>query len=457
MLSRERGGMYDLIVIGAGPGGYEAAALAGRRGRKTALIEKEYIGGTCLNVGCIPTKTLLRSSRLFEECRKGSAYGVEIPSVRLNLAAVMQRKNRIVATLTRGVESLLKRSGVEVIRGHARLSSKHSVQVGKDTYQAKNILIATGSRPAIPPITGIDSKKVLDSTGILELAELPGKIAIMGGGYVGLEFAGFFAATGVDVTVIEMLPRIAAGMDSDISSRLQQALKKSGIKFKMSHKVTAVENGIVQCEDSSGARASVSADCILNATGRLPVVDGLDLGAVGIDFDRRGIKTSDEGKTNVPGIWACGDVTGRRLLAHAATREGIVAVNTMFGKKDRVRYETVPAVIYTHPEVASVGRTEEELKALGIEYKKLMVPMAVAGRFLVENEEATGIMKVLVGTRYHEILGVHAVGNLSSEFIVAAAQMIESEMCVEDVVNVVFPHPTVSEALKQAILELAAD
>jgi dihydrolipoamide dehydrogenase len=446
--------MHDLIVIGAGPGGYEAAALAGRMGRKTAVIEQEHLGGACLNVGCIPTKTLLRSSRLFAECKNGAAYGVEIPSVRFNLKAVMERKNRVVAQLTRGVESLLERSGVEVIRGHARLLSKQSLQVGADAYTAKNILIATGSRPALPPIPGIESERVLDSSGVLGLTELPQRVAVIGGGYIGLEFAGFFASAGVPVTVLEMLPQIAAGSDPDISSRLRQALKRGGVVFKTSHRVTAIEQGRVYCEDSGGARAEVSADCIVNATGRVPVLDGLNLEAAGVDFNHRGIKTSDQGKTNVPGIWACGDVTGRRLLAHAATREGVVAVHNMFGRRDRIRYEAIPAVLYTHPEAASVGKTEDELKALGAEYIKAMVPMAVSGRFLAENEGAAGIVKVLAGARYREILGVHALGNLSSEFIVAAAEMIEMEMCVEDAAHVVFPHPTVSEALKQAIWEL---
>ncbi len=446
--------MYDLIVIGAGPGGYEAAAASGRKGRKTALIEKEYLGGACLNVGCIPTKTYLRSANLFAECRNAGAYGVEISSVAFNLGAVAERRNRVVKTLTRGVEGLLKRRGVEIIKGHARLASRSSVQVGKNSYKARNILIATGSRPGIPPIPGIDSSGVLDSTGVLNLTKLPKKAVIMGGGYVGLEFASFFAATGVDVTVIEMLPQIASGSDHDIARRLQLALKTAGVVFKTSHTVTAIEEGKVHCKASDGKQTTISGDCIVNALGREPVVDGLDLEAAGVDFDAKGIKTSDQGKTNVPGIWACGDVTGRRMLAHAATREGIVAVNNMFGGKDRIRYNAIPSVIYTHPEAASVGKTENELKAEGVEYKKSMVPMAVAGRFLVENEETNGLIKVLAGARYREILGVHVLGNLSSEFIAAAAQMIEMEMCIEDVETAVYPHPTVSEALKHAIIEL---
>ncbi len=448
--------MYDLIVIGAGPGGYEAAAYAGQTGAKTLLIEKGALGGACLNVGCIPVKTLLRSATLYADCRSASAYGVKVASATLDLAAVVQRKNKVVGTLTRGVEGLLKRSGVELVRGHGRLVSRQAVRVGNDTYEARHILIATGSRPAMPPVPGLDLPQVFDSSSILDLTTLPSKVAVLGGGYVGLEFAGFFASAGAGVTVVEMLPHVAAGIDADISSRLQQALRKSGVSFRTSHKVIAIDGRTVVCEDDAGARVTVEADCILNAMGRAPVVEDLGLEEAGVDFDRKGIKTSEQGRTSVPGVWACGDVTGRRMLAHAATREGVVAVNNMLGRKDRLRYDAIPSVVYTHPEAASVGRTEEELKASGIGYLKAMLPMAISGRYLVENEGAGGVIKVLAGERYREILGVHALGNMSSEFIVAAAQMIEMEMCVQDVVKVVFPHPTVSEALKQAILELAA-
>ncbi|HPQ17131.1 MAG TPA: NAD(P)/FAD-dependent oxidoreductase, partial [Bryobacteraceae bacterium] len=217
--------MYDLIVIGAGPGGYEAAGYAGRMGKKVALIEKQWIGGTCLNVGCIPTKAFLKSAQVFSECKNAAAYGVDVSPPQIRMPAVIERKNRIVGTLTRGVEGMLKRSGVEVIRGCAKLAGRGAVQVGSETYAGRNILIATGSRPAVPPIPGIDSPAVLDSTSVLDLAEVPRKLAIIGGGYIGLEFAGYFAALGTEVTVIEMLPRVAAGMDSDIANRLAQALK----------------------------------------------------------------------------------------------------------------------------------------------------------------------------------------------------------------------------------------
>ncbi|HYI95084.1 MAG TPA: NAD(P)/FAD-dependent oxidoreductase, partial [Bryobacteraceae bacterium] len=402
--------------------------------------------GTCLNVGCIPAKTFLRSSKLYHECTQAAAYGVRIGSLTFDMPAVVERKNRVVGTLTSGVGGMLKRAGVEVITGQAGIVSRDAVQVGNQGYKTKNILIATGSKPALPPIPGIESERVLDSDSVFALTTIPEKIAIIGGGYIGLEFACFFNEIGSKVTVYEMLPQIATASDGEVSSRLLQILKRAGIDFKLSSEVLKIDGGTIH-SDTAG-----EFDIVLNATGRTPSVHGLGLKEVGVDFGPRGVKTSEQGKTNVPGIWACGDVTGRRMLAHAAAREGIVAVNNMFGNKDRIRYRAIPAVIYTHPEVASVGKTEEELNSDGIAYRKSVVPMAVAGRFLIENEGGTGFVKVLTGDKYGEILGVHAIGDASSEFIVAAAAMIETEMCVKDASQIVFPHPTVSEALREAIL-----
>lgn len=443
--------MRDLIVIGAGPGGYEAAAHAGRIGKRVAIVEESLLGGACLNVGCIPTKTFLKSSRLFAECRQAACYGVRIEGeVQFDLAAVVERKNRIVASLVKGVEAQLKSGRVEVICGRAVLASRSAVQVGAEVYEARHILVATGARPAVPPIDGIRSAAVLDSTAVLELSVTPASVAIIGGGYIGLEFAGFFASIGAKVTVLEALPRIAAGADSDISARLMAALKKEGVAFLTGCAVSRIEGHTVHYEGGS-----VSADVILNATGRAPRVDGLGLEAVGVDFSRKGIRTGDDGKTNIAGVWACGDVTGRRLLAHAATREGIAAVNNMFGRPDLLRYDAIPSVIYTHPEAASVGRIEDELKEQGIPYRRAVVPMAVAARFLVENEGASGVVKVLAGARYGEILGVHAIGDSASEWICAAAAMIEAGQTAAAAAEVVYPHPTVSEALKAALGQLA--
>ncbi len=444
--------MRDLIVIGAGPGGYEAAAHAARMGKKVTLIEKQSIGGTCLNVGCIPAKTFLRSSKLFHECSQAAAYGIRLGAAEFDMAAVVERKKRIVATLTRGVGSMLRQAGVEVITGTATLATRNRVLVGDQTLEAQHILLATGSRPAVPPIPGLDSASVLDSNRIFDLTTIPKNIAIIGGGIIGLEFACFFQEIGSQVVVFEMLPKIAGATDDEIATRLLKILEKQGIQFHLSAKVLAVSGNTVEYAAADSTRASYSAESILNATGRAPNVTGLGLEEIGVDFSAKAIRTDEYGKTNVPGVWACGDVTGRRMLAHAATREGIVAVNNMFGKKDRIRYNGVPSVLYTHPEVASVGRTEEELKAAGIEYRKAMVPMAVAGRFLIENEGGAGVVKVLIGARYGEVLGVHAIGDGSSEFIVMAAAMVETEMCASAASEIIFPHPTVSEALREAIL-----
>jgi dihydrolipoamide dehydrogenase len=446
--------MYDLIVIGAGPGGYEAAGHAGKMGKKVALVEKGRVGGTCLNVGCIPAKTFLRSSKLFHECGESEKYGVRVGSREFDMPAVVARKDRVVGTLTKGVEGMLKRAGVETISGQARLVARNTVEVGERRLEAANILLATGSRPAVPPVAGIGSARVLDSNTVFGIGAIPRRVAIVGGGYIGLEFACFFNEIGCQVAVYEMLPNVAAGCDRDISSRLLQILKRKGVEFHLSAKVTAIDESALHYAEADGTQGADAADCILNATGRAPNVAGLGLEEVGVDFSPKGIRTSDRGQTNVAGIWACGDVTGRRMLAHVATREGIAAVNNMFGRKDRIRYNAIPAVIYTHPEVATVGQTEEELQAAGVEYKKSIVPMAVAGRFLIENEGGSGIVKALAGARHGEILGVHAIGDSSSEFIVAAAAMVAMEMCVADAAGIVFPHPTVSEALREAILAL---
>ena len=446
--------MHDLIVIGAGPGGYEAAAHAGQMGRKVLLVEEGSLGGACLNVGCIPAKVFLRSSRLYRECNEAGPFGVLVEGVKFDAPIVVERKNRIVAALSRGVEAKLKGSGVEVVRGHARLVGRHRVQVGEEQLEAENVLVATGSRPTVPPIPGIGAEHVLNSDRVFDLAEVPSSIAIIGGGYIGLELATYFREVGAEVAVFEMLPQIAANCDSDVSVRLLQALKRGGIDFHLSCRVLAVEEGALRYDDGSGTPKTHVAERILNATGRAPVVAGLGLEEVGVDFSTAGIRISEQGQTSVPGLWACGDVTGQHMLAHAATREGIVAVNSMFGIPDRIRYEAIPAVIYTHPEVAMTGRTEEELTRAGIPFRKATVPMGVAGRFLIENEGGNGFVKVLVGARGGEILGVHAVGDSSSEFIVAASALIETALTARQAAEVVFPHPTVSEALREAILKV---
>lgn len=447
--------MYDLIVIGAGPGGYEAAAYAATRfGKKVALIEKGTVGGTCLNVGCIPTKALLRSARALGDCHQAAAFGIDgAGDATLDMRKVQARKTKLVSTLVRGVTGMLQKAKVELIPGTGRLAGRGKVAVGEQVLEAANILLATGSQPAVPPIPGLkESAAVVDSTGILGLQEIPASLVVIGGGVIGLEFAGFFAELGTAVTVVEMLPRLAANLDEEIVQRLQAAMRKAGVEFNLGCKVTRVEGNTLAFVDADGKEQTRTAALILNATGRVPVLRGLGLEETGVDADRRGVRTDEFGRTNVPGIWACGDVTGRCQLAHAATREGIVAVNNMFGRPDRMRYTAIPSVIYTHPEVATVGRTEEELKSAGVAYRKVLLPMGMAGRFLIEYDGQAGSVKALVGEKHGEVLGVHMIGGGCSEFIASAAAMIELELRVEDVRELVFPHPTISEALKETIL-----
>jgi len=446
--------MYDLIVLGAGPGGYEAAAHAGEVGKKVALIEKKYIGGICMNEGCIPTKTLLYSAKVLQACREAENYGIKTKKPEIDYRQIQKRKSEVVSLLTKGVKGKLKRSGVEVIWGEGSLKAKNTVEVNGKKYEAKNILIATGSRPAVPPIDGIDSPQVLDSKAILELDKIPSSLTIIGAGAIGLEFACLFNEMGSKVRVIEMLSNIAYQMDTEITSYLRKSLEKKGIVFDLSSRVVKIDKKKITYTDESGKSKTVQSEIILNATGRQPNLENIGLDDIGILYDAIGIKTDLQGKTSVPGVWACGDVTGRLLLAHAATREGIVAVNNMFGEKDIMRYKAIPNVIYTHPEVASVGMTEQMLQQEEIDYQKILLPMNISGRFVVENEKKQGYVKVLAGSEYHEVLGVHIIGGIASEMIYGTAAFIETEMRVEDIKEIVFPHPTVSEAIKEAICQI---
>lgn len=446
--------MYDLIVLGAGPGGYEAAAHAGKMGKKVALIEKKHIGGICLNSGCIPTKTLLYSSKVLQACREAENYGIKVKKPEIDLEHIQQRKKEVVSLLVKGVEGKLKRIGVEIIWGEGCLKAKDTVEVNGKKYEAKNILIATGSRPAVPPIDGIDSPQVLDSTAILELDKVPKSLTIIGAGAIGLEFACLFNEMGSKVRVIEMLPDIAYQMDTEITSYLRKSLEKKNIVFNLSSKVTKIDKKKVSYKDESSRSKTVESEIVLNATGRKPNLENIGLDDIEIFYDAVGIKTDLQGKTSVPGIWACGDVTGRCLLAHAATREGIVAVNNMFGKKDIMRYKAIPNVIYTHPEVAGAGMTEQMLQREEIDYKKNILPLNISGRFVAENEKGSGYVKVLTGSQYHEVLGVHIIGGTASEMIYGISAFIETEMRVEDIKGIVFPHPTVSEAIKEAICQI---
>jgi dihydrolipoamide dehydrogenase len=445
--------MYDLIVIGAGPGGYEAAAHAARMGKKVALIEKNSLGGTCLNVGCIPTKTLLKSVHVMSECRHAGEFGVSTADAKIDMAKVQERKSRIVRDLVSGVGTMLKKSGVEIIMAEAKLVASNAVEAGGQKYEAANILIATGATPAKPPIPGLDGPAVLDSTGMLQLAEIPDSLVMIGGGVIGLEFACFFAELGTQVTVLEMLPQIGMGLDREIAKRLQKALAKKGITFNLQCKVTRLEGNAVHYTDKKGAEQSVEGTYILNSTGRRPVVKGLGLEDVGVEVGRTGIVVDEKCKTNVDGIWACGDVIGGIQLAHVATREGICAVNNMFGRDDTMTYNAIPGVVYTHPEVAGAGMTEQQLKDAGVAYKEYSVPMGVASRFTIEYEGVLGVAKVYVAEGDKKILGVHMIGGPAGELITTVVTMLDKGMTLTDTERIVFPHPTISEVLRELLLQ----
>ena len=445
---------YDLIVIGAGPGGYVAAERAGAKGKKVLLIEKGELGGVCLNCGCVPSKTLLNSSKVYHYATHGEVYGVKSENVEFDLGVVMARKRNVIETLRKGIAGLMKMNKVTVVSGEAKLVSRSEVKVGDEVYQGENILIAVGSSPAKPPIPGIDNDCVYDSTRLLDVEELPESLVVVGGGVIGCEFACFFGTLGVPVTVIEMLPEICPAVDAEIAKMLRQGLGKHNIKFHLGARVESIGDGEVTFSAKDKSQ-TIKASHVLVATGRVCNVDGLGLDDVKVDYDRRGIKVDDRCATNVPGIWAIGDVTGKQWLAHSASRMGEVVVHNICGRADRMRYNAIPGVIYTMPEVGTVGLTEAQAKEQGIPVKTGKMPLTASGRFLAENERGRGVCKVVVNAESNALLGVHIIGGACSEMVFGAAAMIEGEMRVEEIEDIVFPHPTVSEMIRETLLTTA--
>ncbi|NQU41095.1 MAG: dihydrolipoyl dehydrogenase [Lentisphaerae bacterium] len=442
---------YDLIIIGAGPGGYVAAERAGEQGKTVLLIEKSHLGGVCLNSGCVPSKTLLHSSKVYHYATHGEAYGVKSEHVSFDLPTVMARKRSVIETLRKGIAGMMKHNKVTVVSGEAKLISQHEVKVGDDVYEGSHILIAVGSSPAKPPIPGIDNDCVYDSTRLLNLETMPESLVVVGGGVIGCEFACFFGTLGIPVTVIEMLPEICPAVDSEIAKLLRQELSKRNITFHLGARVESIGKADVTFSVKD-KKETVQASHVLVATGRTCNVAGLGLEDVKVDFDRRGITVDDQCATNVPGIFAIGDVTGKQWLAHAASRMGEVVVHNLCGRRDHMRYDAIPGVIYTTPEVATVGITEALAKERGIPVKVAKMPMAASGRFLAEHDGGRGICKVLVHAETGVLLGVHMIGGACSEMIFGAASMIETEMRVKEIEEIVFPHPTVSELIRDTLI-----
>ena len=448
--------MFDLIIIGGGPAGYVAAERAGHKGLSVILFEKKAMGGVCLNEGCIPTKTMLYSAKMYENALHGDKYGVYGDNIRFDYTKIVNRKNKVVRKLVAGVESKMKMHHVTVVKGEA-LIKEHSpegikVTCAGETYHGANLLICTGSEAFIPPISGLAEAGDIIQTNreILDLKEQPKSLVVIGGGVIGMEFASFFNSLGTKVTIVEMLPEILGNNDFEISAMLRDIYSKKGIEYKLNAKVVKIDGNKVIFE-KDGKTEIIEGEKILVSVGRRAITKGFGLENLNVELFKGGIKVDEKMRTNVPNVFAAGDVTGFSLLAHTASREGEVVVNNLTGHDDKMRYNAIPGVVYTNPEVASVGHTEESAKAEGIDYKVAKLPMAYAGRFVAENEGGSGLCKVLVGAKYGEVIGVHLLGNPSSEIIYGACIVIEQEMTLAELQKVIFPHPTVSEIFKETI------
>lgn len=449
--------MYNLAIIGGGPAGYVAAENAGAKGLKTVLFEKRELGGVCLNEGCIPTKTLLYSAKMYEHASGGKKFGVTAENVAFDYKKIADRKTKVVRKLVAGIKMKMENNNVEVVRGNAYIkegdSNSITIICGEQEYKAAHLLICTGSEAFVPPVAGVENNEaILTNREILALTEAPSSLVIIGGGVIGMEFASFYNSLGVPVTVIEMQTEILGGTDKEISETLRGIYAKRGVQFRLGCRVTAIEGNTVRFTDGEGNEQAVNGDKILMSVGRRPVLDGFGLENIAVDVER-GIKVNEFMQTSLPNVYAAGDVTGFSLLAHTASREAEVAVNHILGKKDKMEYNAIPGIVYTNPEVSCVGLNEEQATAQGIEYKISKLPMTYSGRFVAENEGIMGLCKILA-TPQGKVIGVHMLGNPSGEFICAACMAITHGLSVEELRRTVFPHPTVSEILKEGLFEL---
>lgn len=452
--------IYDLIVIGGGPAGYVAAERAGHAGLSVLVAEKRAFGGCCLNEGCIPSKALLYSAKIFDYTKHGEAYGVHVDGSSIDHKAVIARKDKVVSSLVSGIKGSLRANKATAVEGEAMIEGKtdegFTISVNGEKYVGKNLLIATGSMPVVPPIPGVreglDSGFVLTNREVLSLDSVPTDLVIIGGGVIGLEMASYYNSVGSKVTVVEMLDKIAGPTDREISEILMKNYQKKGINFRLSCKVTQVTSDSVVYE-KDGKQESVKAQKVLLSIGRRAVSQGFGLENIGVETVRGAIKTDRFMKTNVANVYAAGDVNGKSMLAHTAYREAEVAVNNILGKKDIMRYNAIPSVIYTNPEVGSVGETEQTAKEKGIDYEIVNITMKYAGRYVAENEGGNGICKILIDKKYRNVIGVHMISNYASEIIYGAVMMVESEMVIDDIKQFVFPHPTVSEIIREGIFQ----
>ena len=446
---------YDVAIIGGGPAGYTAAERAAKGGLSTILFEKNALGGVCLNEGCVPTKTLLYSAKTYDNIRHASKYAVKAENPSFDLGKIIARKNKVVKKLTAGIRMKMTEAGATVVNAEASIEGRAEdgtlTIVAADTrYEAANLLICTGSETVIPPIPGLSETAYWTSREALQNKELPASLVIIGGGVIGMEFASFFNSLGVEVHVVEMLDKILGPMDRELSAMLQAEYAKRGVKFYLGHKVTGVHGTEVSVE-KDGESFTLTGEKVLLSVGRRPVTKGFGLENLGVEPFRNGVKVNEYMQTSLPNVYACGDITAFSLLAHTAVSEAEVAIDHILGKPHAMSYKAIPGVVYTNPEIAGVGRTEDELQAAGVDYQVKKIPMAFSGRFVAENEMGNGVCKLLLdgeGT----LIGAHLLGNPASELIVIAGMAIEQGMKAEQLTHFVFPHPTVGEILKEALV-----
>ncbi|MCG8480499.1 MAG: dihydrolipoyl dehydrogenase, partial [Spirochaetales bacterium] len=456
---------YDLIIVGGGPAGYISAERAGSLGKSVLLVEECEIGGVCLNEGCIPTKTLLHGAKLYHEANESERFGVTVTGVRYDIARAMAHKTKTIQTLQKGILAQMKRHHVEVRTATARLLGPGRVEVDGEEVRSDYVLLATGGTSTKPPIPGLEeSSRVLTSREILDITTLPERLTVIGGGYIGMEFATYFAKVGVRVTVVEMTEEIIPMLDPATAQALRKQLP--AIDYRLGHRVEAIEEctdgGVVRVAPVAGGEPqAIEADLVLLATGRVPYTDGAGFREAGLDVERGGVRVDDYMQTNVPGVYAAGDVTGRMLLAHAAYRMGEVAVSHMFrpaaagaaGRTawpNRMRYHAVPWVVFTSPEVAGCGMDAREAALAGLDATSVQLPLRVSGRYLAEHPTERGSVTIVAERATGRLVGVRMVGSGVGEIIHSAAVMIEQELRIRDIREIVFPHPTVGEALRDA-------
>ena len=453
---------YDLIVIGAGPAGYLAAERAAQGGLRVALFEKKHLGGTCLNVGCIPSKALLSSAKIYNHAKEGQKFGVRADAIYIDHKKVVERKEKVVRTLVDGIGVKMKKLKIKVIRESAYIEGKFQgkfvVSASGEKYESSYLIVATGSSPVVPPIEGLEeslaSGFAVTNETVFNLQEVPKELVVLGGGVIGMEMASYFKAVGSSVTVIEMLPSVVSNLGAQMSALIRKGCEKKGFVFHLGCKASKIGDGTVEYIDGQGARHTVSADLVLLSLGRRANMTGFGLENLNVVTGRTGVVVNDRMETSVPGLYAPGDINGKMMLAHVAYREAEVAVNNILGQKDCMDYRTVPSILYTDPEISCVGETPESAKEKGYEVKTVTLPMQYSGRYVAEIEDGNGICTLVYDQKNDRLLGVQACATGSSEFIVSAGAFIDMEISLERLKKLIFPHPTTGEIIREALFEL---